>query len=593
VSRLVRIKNINDKAWSEKLHQLEPHDCARLGDFREWCLNTGICNWKGSEKDLQELTIDLDQSSYLSDIYEIDLYGHHKESDIWFFGDAGFVETKTEGIKRIEADENNIFWHGGIGYQIDPSIDKRGSTFGQGAPMMMWGDKASPTIEEVRKIYIQFLQDMHDTIGGYEGWLALGIMLAYAISPELLRIEGGHPGLWMYGKMSGGKTTVARWLMRIWGFAELHGISIAEGTTHVAVTRFLGQYSCIPFWFDEFRKDQVDPDKVSTIRYAYDRGGTGKGIATNDKRTRMAVGLTTPLITGETGSTDAATRSRYVQVQVAINNRIGDSRVRFDRIQETDCKSFYKIGRYIMEHRREFEDLAIGTLKDWMVNEEVKKAIPNPRVRFVHGVAYATIEAMDNLLITKEQRMTPYLEFIKAHGAQSLLDVMDETFISTFWRDLAHGLQTKKVSKKFFAVTRVTTGEHGMLKEEKDSENGRWVLYIAPVAYNEYSADKRSRNENVPLDMNSLQREMSRESYFIPLPRGRGCSNRVHRKRIEGVAYNTCWVLSLEDKNGRTALPLLEQIIPHVGAEEDDLRCLSNLGILAKDMGPEDLPVTT
>jgi hypothetical protein len=307
----------------------------------------------------------------------------------------------------------------------------------------------------------------------------------------------------------------------------------------------------------------------------------------------MAVGLTTPLITGETGSTDAATRSRYVQVQVAINNRIGDSRVRFDRIQETDCKSFYKIGRYIMEHRREFEDLAIGTLKDWMVNEEVKKAIPNPRVRFVHGVAYATIEAMDNLLITKEQRMTPYLEFIKAHGAQSLSDVMEETFISTFWRDLAHGLQTKKVSKKFFAVTRVTTGEHGMLKEEKDSENGRWVLYIAPVAYNEYSADKRSRNENVPLDMNSLQREMSRESYFIPLPRGRGCSNRVHRKRIEGVAYNTCWVLSLEDKNGRTALPLLEQIIPHVAAEEDDLRCLSNLGILAKDMGPEDLPVTT
>jgi hypothetical protein len=575
-TRLVRIKNKNDKTYSGDLYPIEARNIAGLRDFREWGYATGKAAWQGSEKDLQCLVKDMDQHSYLSDISEVDLYGYHNESGIWFFGDAAWDKE----CKRIEADANNIFWHMGGGYQIDPSIAKRGSSFGQKAPMLLQG-KPTLDIEEVRKIYAQFLQDMFDTIGSYEGWLALGIILAYGFAPELLKTEGGHPGLWMYGKMSGGKTTVARWLMRIWGFPELHGTSIGEGTTPVAVTRYLGQYSCLPFWFDEFRRDQVDAAKVSMIRYAFDRGGTGKGIATNDKRTRMAVGLTTPLITGETGSTDAATRSRYIQVQISKNNRIGDSRHRYDRVQ-SECKHLFQIGRYIMEHRKEFQASAMETVHTWMNNDEVKKAISNERLRFIHGVAYAAIDAMDNLLSTKEQRLPAYLEFIKVYGNQSLEDVMEETFLNTFWRDIANGLQTGKIKKRFLTVERVSTSNEGLLKPDDESTRGRWVLYIAPAVFNEYSADKRSRNENVPLDVNSVQRELSKEPYWIHFPKAKP---RTHRKTIDGTSYNSCWVLSLEEKDGRTAFPFLEHIVPHI-ARPEDLHCMANLDIISKDLCP-------
>jgi len=310
-------------------------------------------------------------------------------------------------------------------------------------------------------------------------------------------------------------------------------------------------------------------------------------MATSDNKTRMAAGRTTPLITGETGSTDAATRSRYVQVQVSKNNRIGDSRRRFDRVQ-SECKTFNQIGRYIMEHRREFANLAIDNLKLWMTNGEVQAAIPNERLRFIHGVTYATIDAMDELLGTKEQRLGEYFNFIKVHGNQSLADVMEETFISTFWRDLANGIQTGKVKRKFFAVERVITTEDGTLKVDDESANGKWVLYIAPAVFNEYSTDKRSRNENVPLDMNSLQREMSREPYWISAPRN---STRTHRKTIEGIPYSTTWVLSLEDKDGRQRFPFLEHIVPHI-ADENELQCLRRVGIVPKDLEPDNLPTT-
>ena len=125
--------------------------------------------------------------------------------------------------------------------------------------------------------------------------------------------------------------------------------------------------------------------------------------------------------------------------------------------------------------------------------------------------------------------------------------------------------------------------EGRLLKPDGDSENGLWVIYIAPAVYNEYCADKRSRNESVPLDINSLQRELSKEPYFIPLPR---VAPRSHRKRIDGVSYCGCWVAALEDKCGRKPFLYLEQIVPLV-AEEADLQCLIRLGIISNDMEPE------
>jgi len=585
VHRLVTITNRNDNGKSsvtEILYRLAPKNIARLAEFREWMYSTGRGVWKGGDEDLQFLVQDMDQNSYLRDIFEVNLYGWHKESGIWFFADCAFVSTDA-GIKRIEADSQNIFWWEGVGYQIDSSIDARGTTFGQGAPLLLAPqDRSKKESGTPQEIFPQLAQDLFDTIGSYEGWLALGITLAYGAAPELLKI-GGHPGLWLYGKMSGGKTTIARWLMRIWGFKDLPGMSLAEGSTHVAVTRFLAQYSCLPFWFDEFRKDQVDDTKVYCIRHAFDRGGSGKGQADYTNRTRVASANTTPMITGETGSTDGATRSRYAQVQVSKYNRIGDGHTRYLRMQE-DCKNYYQIGRFLMENRTEFVRMLMETLSDWMINDEVKEAIPNDRVRLVHGTAYAAMDAMDNLLKLKTQNLGQFFTFLKEHGKKSLQDVIEETFINTFWRDVSAGLLTGKILSKFFSVTFVAMQPDGTLQEtDHFDEDARAVLYLAPAAvFNMYAQDKRGRNENVPLDVNSLGREISKEPYWLAPPRNK---TRVHRKTIDGNR-TSCWAISLEKENDRYLFPYAEDMLPRL-CDGDMMKILVAKGVLDSSFKPE------
>ncbi len=216
------------------MRRLTSKDLARLGDFRDWCYNTGEGVWGGGDKDLQRLVQDMDHHSYMRDIHELTTYGYHPNSRLWFFGDVAF---DPDG-NQIQPDASNIFWHDGIGYQIDRDRATLGESFVQGAPMLLTPQGNQPPLDrpDVTKIFRQFSEDLYNTVGGYDGWMIMGMVAAYAIAPELLRV-GGHPGLWMFGKMSSGKTTVARWTMRVWGFKELSGVRIGELTTPTAMNR--------------------------------------------------------------------------------------------------------------------------------------------------------------------------------------------------------------------------------------------------------------------------------------------------------------------------------------------------------------------
>ena len=241
----------------------------------------------------------MDYQSYHRDIYEIATYGYHEESKLWLFGDCAFPPEG--GI--IHADESNIFWHHGQGYQVPVGRDGLGEPFCQGAPLLLsphdrsakadnpeWikamrtylaghpakeardlaavadrmlistkpADaemliKNAPALLQgeirtvlTRAVFTSVSEDLYNTIGDYDGWTNTGLMLAYAIGPELTRL-GGHPGVWLTGKMSSGKTTIGRWDMRIWGYKELGGIKLGQkSSTAVGLNRGLTQYSIPP-----------------------------------------------------------------------------------------------------------------------------------------------------------------------------------------------------------------------------------------------------------------------------------------------------------------------------------------------------------
>ncbi len=616
VDRLVRVvrQRSNKRISETTLRRITPADLSRLADFRRWCLGVGDAVFGGSggggDKDLQDLCMDMDHHSYLRDIHELDTFGLHQESNIWFFGDCAHPPVGTP----IHADKSNIFWNDGTGYQItSTSAENTVNAFCQMTPRLLaphdarakpsnpaWikrvrealieagpkdhrdaidladkmiADKASPDCDKLIEaapnasrdklrealtagIFSQASDDFFDTIGDYDGWTSIGLVLAYAIGPELTR-QGGHPGIWLTGKMSSGKTTIGRWLMRIWGFPELGGIKLgAKSSSAVGLNRGLTQYSNLPLLLDEYRRDTIDPEKEEALRGAFDRSGGLKGIADGTKKTRNPIAKTTPIVMGESSSGDGATRSRYAQIHVSLHKRLGDGAARYVRMQQ-DCKHYYLIGRWLMENRTEFTEGALDTLATWMHSETVRAHIHNDRVRLVYGTAYACYRTAAALLGTLSiARDTEFQQFLMKHGEQGLADVVEETFLARFWSDVITMRQRNKDFGNYMELRYVKFNDDGSLTpcpantpDKQADPNAKHVCYVGyQPLFDAYQVHKRSRGEDIPLSLGDVRREMEKEPYWIPLPKS-AASERCHRIRIRGTK-TSCWVIILERVEG-------------------------------------------
>jgi hypothetical protein len=237
-----------------------------------------------------------------------------------------------------------------MGYQVDVDAALVGEGFQQGAPMLALrpGDDKI----DVKQLFERFSQGIFDTVGDYDGLLCIGMSLLYAAAQQVYRDHGGHPGLWLYGKRGGGKTTVARWLMRIWGFNDLQGIRLDKTTTAVGMARNLTQYADIPLWFDEYRRNIPDVElKEAVLRGAYDRSSGSKGRMDSTTKTNSIRALTTPIVSGEMSSPDAATRSRFVHTLIATSRRRrqGEANAALFRTMTANANHLHLIGRYLMD----------------------------------------------------------------------------------------------------------------------------------------------------------------------------------------------------------------------------------------------------
>ena len=648
VDRLVRItrRRSGRKITEKKLRRITPSDLARLADFRKWGIGLGDANFGGSggggDKDLQDLTIDMDHHSYLRDIHELDTYGLHAESGIWFFHDCAFIwNPDSKRTTIIHADKSGIFWHEGTGYQFAVSAgDDPAEAFCQGAPRLLTSqDKSSrpsnlawvkalrtALAEDVTQhrealtladamlnqtqpadcqtildasppashaalrgalcsgIFTGASEDFYNTIGDHDGWTIIGMMLAYAVGPELCR-QGGHPGLWFTGKMSSGKTTIGRWAMRFWGFKELGGVKLGQkSSTAVGLNRGLTQYSSLPLLLDEYRQDTIEPEKEEALRGAFDRSGGLKGIADASKKTRNPIAKTTPIVMGESSSKDGATRSRYAQIHVSIHQRIGDGSARYPRIQN-DCKHYFHLGRWVMENRAAFAERALDILDNWNQSQTVRSNIPNDRVRLVYGVAFACYIAAGQMLgAISNTQLTEYQNFLLTHGKQGLADVVEESFLARFWSDVITARQRGAyIDKKYFSYKWVTADDKGALHSIADGTlincpgaGAFRVIYVgAAPAFAGYLAYKASIREIAPLSEGDVRRELQKEPYFIAAPND---ANRVHRIRLGGTK-TTCWVLNMErhpsthpdqpEENRPYICPFAEDLINVLTPERD------------------------
>jgi hypothetical protein len=509
--------------------------------FRAWCLGRGNFTWGvgggAGNIELQMLHVDVSHSSAYRVVQLIEYCGWHKlneikkpntaesevaeaggvetERGIWFYDECAYVDGEL-----ILPDEDGIFWHAGEGYAF--ARKGREAEFIHGRPRMRpevkklkldrtgWADagKEKPPTE-TGGFFREVCRRFHDSAGGYEGWLAVGAVLAFAAAPEIFKRRKMFPGFWVSGQMGGGKTTFVSWLMSILGFTVESGLGlISKSVTAVGIMCQLENYSNLPVWLDEFRSAMITSDKESKeaiLRDMYNRQLAAKWTPDGFQRTIR----TAALVSGESTSGDAATRSRYPHILISEQRRLANHYEWMQRHQEW----FFMFWRTIMERRAEFVEAVLAQIDFWMASGELEQV--SSRDRITHAVAYAAFAAATVIFESHSaMEVSEFRKFVADHAHRAAADVATDVNVNVFMQELIVAYQAGAISNKCFRVEKM------QLEHPPGSPNqGPWDsyrLFIEPhLAISELQIYLRKGNQSVTLRRKDLRDQLSKCDFWI------------------------------------------------------------------------------
>ena len=534
VIRLVRLVNIKGELSSGKetggMDILPAEEFSSAEKFRAWCKSKGNFDWGvgngAGNLELQMLHSDVSNNAAYKVARLIEYCGWHplpgNSHGIWIGDDCAFLSHG--GI--LLPDEDGVIHHDGEIYVL--ARKGREADFMHGRPKLRPNatlDGSEPwlkAMESVKQVELDksgwepaslilpglagFFREtgrrFNDTVGDLGGWLALGSMLGYAAGPEYFEQWQNFPSIFIPGQMGSGKTSFTNWLMGIPGYEPTKGLTLSKGSrvTPVGLCQQLENHSCLPVWFDEYRQYEIADEKVSIIRDAYDRQLAGKWTPDGVQR----VIRTTPIVSGETDTSDAATRSRYTHVQISAARR----RANHLKWMRNNRPYFYLFWRHLMVNRPEFVKIAMRQVENWMDDADTQ-SIPD-RSRQTYSLTYAAFTAASILFNSHSSaEMTAFRKFIIDRVRLAADDVSNDVNINIFIRDLITAFIAGEIPPDLFRTEKVTL-QHPPGKPNQ----GLWdsyILYFDPksviAALQLYL---RKRGQQMTLNYNDLRDQLSK-----------------------------------------------------------------------------------
>ena len=312
-NRVVTIHNMHGA--DSGMVELPSSDFAQPSKFREWLLDKSPgAAWCAGERELQKLHMDLDRELSFKDVEEVTVRGYHAASKLFFFEDVSFTP---EG-EELFPDKYGIIWHarpGEItrGYKLGER-DQEGQRFLQSVPRMH--PRREMGLDKLRDFFGTVARNFRETLGDYSGWLALGMILACGAAEEIYHIFNAFPGLWLHGEQSQGKSSVMRWLLRIWGLETEKGLSLA-GSSSAGMSIIMQQYGNLPVWLEEYQPD-APKWMIEKLQNFFGREMVGKKTYHEMIRSVLAA----PAVSGIATCREPQVYSRYCHVQVSAKKRL-------------------------------------------------------------------------------------------------------------------------------------------------------------------------------------------------------------------------------------------------------------------------------
>ena len=531
--------------------ELDSASFAQPSRLREWLHNhSNGATWRAGERELNDLQKDLARELIDKEVISVPMRGYDKTSGLTFFEDVAYApELTAEGTHReVFPNRNGIFWYKGNGYQLS-EFDQEGQKFCQSPPLMR--PKVNPfgkvdEVEGVRRLFQEMSRRLHETIGGYGGYLALGALLSYGAAREIFETHAGFPSLWLTGESRQGKSSLSRWILRIWGSCNGSGMPLPD-STKVGVSIALHEYGDLPVWLEEYQPT-CPSWMVEKLKEVYGRE-SGLKKTFDEVRRVVRAGV---IVTGVATSSDAQLRSRYCHVHVSAANRKGNHYEWF----EAESMKFYAIGRYLMRHRAEFGKLVLQQMRSWMECKELVGV--DDRARIVHGASYASFAALSSLLESHgAEDIRGFKEYLLGHVAEAVGEVQQHVWVNSFWGEL---LAANTAGE--FGHTRMDVGRYFKVVEDnrallppmsdyqKHAGSERphmtwrsYRLYVLPEALNVVRMYKRKMGQDFPLSRDDLRNQMRSRPYWIP----GNLEGEAHLQRFPGKkSPQRCWCIMLD-----------------------------------------------
>lgn len=580
--------------------------------FRMWVGSKGNFTWGGDggagNTELQMLQWDVTEDAAFRSVKLIETCGWHeiepekttsgsveKEKvepgrllldGLWFFDECAIPSA---GGDFILPDKDGIIWHNEVGYAF--ANKGREAEYTHARPRMQPGLKVDDVVfdtadwsETARQMYAagnrlgaffrETCQRFHQTAGGQEGYLTVGAALAYAAAPEIFAQRSLFPSVWINGQMGSGKTTYASWMMALQGFNVPSGLGvISKNVTAVGIMQQLGNYSNMMVWLDEYRESAITDDKAAILRDAYGRQLAAKWSPDGVQRKIR----TTPMVTGESTTSDAATRSRFPHVLISEQRREGNHYEWMNKHRGL----FFLFWRHLIQHRREYVALVLRQIEFWMQHPDLE-GIPS-RDKITHAVAFAGWTAATVMFESHgADEATEFRRFLMSHAAASACDVKTSVNVNVFVQELITAVGFDAVPLE---CLRVET-------EKMRDEFGDWdhyLLFIEPqMALNAIQIHLRKSGQSLPLRDKDLRDQLSKNPFWI---RGKGKDAQIKKRfGLPGSKVSkTAWGIDVD------LHPLGRQPVNHElflnSVKSSSEKTLADIGDVFKDGDPRRGPL--
>lgn len=540
--RMVEITN--NQGERTGLVPLPARGYSRPTEFREFLANAANAAWRAGERELQDLQQDLNVATGYKEVKQVVSFGHHAESGLWFFDQCAV----TASGKELFPDKNGVIWHESTGYLLTES-GRDNQDFRQGRPTLhpklaldfdpamngtpKWilTEGRADNAKALGKLWDLVCSRLEETLGGNEGRLLLGSMLAYASGPEIFAREGAMGGLWVHGEMESGKTTLVSWLMELWGFQQREsGIGLVKSATVAGVQIALDQYSNLPLWLDEYLPGEVQDGLNGVIHSSFNREVASKWSKDGGQR-RV---LTSVVVSGEGTARRAATKSRFVHVQAARQKR---QESWFDWFQE-HRKFFFTLGRHVLRHRADFVASVTRWMGEW--RRAAAKTRINERSRLVYGQAFGGYAAMCELLGAKDS-ISEVGDWLVEFAHREYGSIREQVNIDLFWQDLLVAYEagafgyTKSELEKYFRVHR----DPHCRRDDEDAVPAYVLSLNPPLVINAIREMKRRSMQSLELDQADVRAQMSVRPYWVK-------GDNIRSRFGSGTGAIRCWKVRVD-----------------------------------------------